>query len=94
MILALDKSLVQKLPVFGHNEGKVDSKYIKEVKSTQLCLGRKAIIDENYIREMVIALRGFSSIVTKLVIENVYKVSCTISQLNSNVQSFNDRYDK
>lgn len=86
--------IIARRNIYAHNSGKVDSKYLREVKNSTLILGRKAIIDEAYIREAIIVLRGFSSLVTKLVIENVYKVPCTISQLNTNVNSFNMYYDK
>jgi hypothetical protein len=58
--------------VFIHNNGKVDSKYIREVENAQYNKGQKPKIDKAYIKHTIIVLRGMAALSTKLVSKNIY----------------------
>jgi type I site-specific restriction endonuclease len=61
------------IATFIHNDGKVDSKYIREVENPQYSKGQKPKIDKDYIKHTVIVLRGLAALSTKLVLQNTYK---------------------
>jgi hypothetical protein len=56
-----------------HNQGRVDRKYIREVKNNSLILGQIITLDANYLRESIDLLRNISAQATKCIIENIYK---------------------
>lgn len=58
--------------IIAHNNGKVDSKYIREVDST-VALGRKVVIDREFLKETIYLLSMLATQLTRLVIENIYK---------------------
>jgi hypothetical protein len=58
--------------IFIHSNGKVDSKYLREVDNPQYGKGQKPILDKNYIRHSIIVLRGLSAVSTTLVLQNIY----------------------
>lgn len=58
--------------VFIHNNGKVDSKYIREVDDSQYTKGQKPKIDKAYLKHSIIVLRGLAALSTKLVFQNIY----------------------
>jgi len=58
--------IIARRNIYIHNEGRVDSKYLREVKKPLFDFDKKALLDENYIREAIIILRGFAVTVTNL----------------------------
>ncbi len=90
----LDKyaEIIARRNIYAHNNGKVDRKYLREVKDTDLDLGRVAIIDQEYIRECVIVLRGMSVVTTKLVIENTYQAENTNKTIEKKFKTFEKLY--
>jgi hypothetical protein len=55
-----------------HNDGRVDRKYLREVPGTPLKLGQKATVDQEYLRQALLTLRGLSATAGVLVCERVY----------------------
>lgn len=55
-----------------HNDGRVDRKYLREVPSGTLKLGQKAIVDQEYLRQALLTVRGLSAAAGVLVCEKVY----------------------
>jgi hypothetical protein len=55
------REITARLNLFAHNNGKVDSKYLREVENSQFRVGRKAMIDREYLRHVIITLRGLSA---------------------------------
>lgn len=60
--------------IFIHNNGMVDSKYLREVESTTLKKGQTPKINKAYINHAIVVLRGLSALSTKLVLQNIYKI--------------------
>ena len=46
--------------VIVHNEGRIDRKYVFEVKNTSLSLGQKVGIDEQYLRRSLLVIKDLS----------------------------------
>jgi len=80
--------IIARRNIYTHNQGKVDRKYKREVKDTSLRLGQIALIDRDYIKETIILLRGFSVIVTKLVLENTYGVENSNNGIRRKFETF------
>lgn len=60
--------------IYIHNNGKVDSKYLHEVKNSQYKKGQIAKIDKEYIKLTLNTLNGLGSIITVCVFKNIYKI--------------------
>ena len=85
--------IIARRNAYVHNDGRVDSKYLREVENPQYLLGKIAILDEHYVRENIYILRGFAATVTKLIIENDYKVKNTNGSIEQNSYAFNKKYN-
>lgn len=85
--------IIARRNVFVHNDGRVDSKYLREVDTPQYSLGKIASLNEHYVRENIYILRGFAATVTKLIIENVYRVKNTNGFIEQNSYAFNKKYN-
>jgi len=55
-----------------HNDGRVDRKYLREVPATTLKLGQKVIVDQAYLQQALLTLRGLAAAAGILVCERVY----------------------
>jgi hypothetical protein len=55
-----------------HNNGRVDRKYLREVSGSTLKLRETAAVDESYLREALLTLRGLCATAGVLVCERVY----------------------
>lgn len=75
--IILYKEIIARRNIFAHNSGKVDNKYLREVDNPQFTINKKAIIDIDYITQTIRILTGLSAVVTKLVIEGIYKENNT-----------------
>ncbi|MFP9098467.1 hypothetical protein ACLI09_05375 [Flavobacterium sp. RHBU_24] len=64
--------IVARRNIIIHNDNKVDSKYIREVKNCALTIGQQPLSDKEYVKKTVIILRSLAAISTKLVINNIY----------------------
>ena len=71
--LNLYSEILARRNLYAHNNGIVDRKYLREVKSSPLKRGQKAIVDIEYITMVTKICIGLSVLTTKLVIENIYK---------------------
>ena len=60
--------------IYIHNNGKVDSKYLHEVKNSQYKKGQIAKIDKEYLKLTINTLKGLGSIITVCVFKNIYKI--------------------
>jgi hypothetical protein len=63
--------------LFAHNEGRVDRKYLREVKDPALGLGQRAPLDTVYLKHTINILRGLSAKAASLVLTNIYKKPVT-----------------
>lgn len=79
--------------IFIHNDGKVDSKYIREVKNPQYSKDQKPKIDKAYIKHTVIVLRGLAALSTKLVFQNIYNQNVSEKRVTSMAKTL-DEYVK
>ena len=61
------KEITARRNLYAHNNGKVDSKYIREVENPSFELGKKAVIDKQYLRHVIITLRGLASVAAGLI---------------------------
>jgi hypothetical protein len=55
-----------------HNDGRVDRKYLREVPSSTLTFKQRVPIDEPYLRDALLTLRGLCATAGVLVCERVY----------------------
>lgn len=60
---------------FTHNGGKVDRKYLREVKSSTFKIGDRPRVDKTYLKQSIQVLHGLSSVATKQALEANYAVS-------------------
>lgn len=65
-----------------HNGGKVDRKYLREVKSTTAKLNSILKIDQQYLRDSINILTQIATIFTNAVLKNIYKTASTNRALN------------
>lgn len=70
-----------------HNSGRVDNKFIKENPKTSLSEGQKIIISEDYLKGTIGLLIGIAAVVSKCVIEKIYKESIQ-GKIGSSVSTF------
>ncbi len=70
-----------------HKSGRVDSKFIKENPKTSLSEGQKIVISEDYLKGTIGLLIGIAAIVSKCVVENIYKEK-TQGKIGSSVITF------
>jgi hypothetical protein len=72
--LALDKfeEVIARRNVYMHNHGKVDRKYIREVKGTTFKLGERPIITKDYLKDSIKLLLGLCAVTTELALKNNY----------------------
>jgi hypothetical protein len=59
--------------VIAHNDGRVDRKYLREVKGTSLRAGQRIELGREYIRSSIGLLEGLSAAATGLVLRGIYK---------------------
>ncbi|AWM17222.1 hypothetical protein DKG76_10815 [Bacillus inaquosorum] len=57
--------------LFVHNNGIIDSKYIKEASNSNYNIGEKIPLTENYLRGVIALLEGLSAEATSIIIENI-----------------------
>ena len=84
--------IIARRNIYTHNDGKVDRKYKREIKNSIIPLGRIAPIDTEYLKQTIIILRGFSVIVTKLVLENTYRTSNTNKLIKNKFETFEKKF--
>lgn len=72
--LELYSEIIARRNIIVHNNGKVDRKYLREVKETTYKLNEKVKISPEYIKDSIKVLVGMSTIATDLVLTKVYKV--------------------
>lgn len=59
--------------IIVHNSGRVDRKYLREVKSTSYKIGNKIIIEKEYLKRALCILEGLAAAATSEVIKKIYK---------------------
>lgn len=80
--------------VFIHNNGKVDSKYLREVENPQFNKGQKPELEKEYIKHSIIILRGLAAISTKLILENIYNQDVSHKRITSMSKTLEDYLNK
>jgi hypothetical protein len=65
--------IIARRNILAHNGGRVDSKYLREVKDAEFTFGQKVSVDKEYLRHSIIVLRGLAAIASLKIIQNVYK---------------------
>lgn len=92
--LALEeyKEVIARRNVLTHNNGKVDRKYIREVKNPTFSLGDKVTISKTYLRDSIFLLHGLSTIVIEQVIKNNYAAPKMKEQYNNYIRIFDKKY--
>ena len=84
------QEIIARRNIITHNNGKVDRKYLREVKNSSFKLGEKIKIDKEYLKHSIKILHGLASIVTKQVIETNY----SSVGLNQKLVKYVDRFEK
>ncbi len=92
-ILEEYKEITARRNVIVHNNGRVDRKYIREIKNTQFKLGNKIQLDKKYLKRTLSILDGLAAISSKLVVRNIYGGQAQ-SKLLSSVNSFENGIGK
>jgi hypothetical protein len=92
--LSLLLEIIARRNIFVHYNGRVDRKYLREIKNSPYKLDEIPPLDSNYIRELIFILRGFSALATKAVIENTYGIPCTDKRINDCCTTFNKFFKK
>lgn len=81
--------IIARRNIIIHNQGRVDSKYIREVSNCTLNAGDRPIIDKEYLRNSIKILRTLSLIATNLALENSYG-----AKVKRKFQDYIDKFDK
>ncbi|HEV3073218.1 MAG TPA: hypothetical protein VHB47_02270 [Thermoanaerobaculia bacterium] len=71
-----------------HNDGRVDRKYLREVPGSTLALKQRVPIDEVYLRDALLTLRGLSATAGILVCERVYSSPVPSGKMLARSRSF------
>ncbi|MGI4831866.1 MAG: hypothetical protein ACRYFK_00205 [Janthinobacterium lividum] len=64
--------IIARRNIFIHNNGKVDRKYLCEVKNPAFELGNKAVISYKYLKETIMILKALSLLVTDIAVRKNY----------------------
>lgn len=90
--LAIEKyqEIIARRNIITHNNGKVDRKYLREVKNPIYKLGEKIKIDKAYLRESIQVLHGLATVATKQALEANYPTAA----INQKVIKYFDRFEK
>lgn len=90
--LAIEKyqEIIARRNIITHNNGKIDRKYLREVKNSTYSLGEKPKIDKVYLRESIQILIGLASIATKQAITTNYPTA----SLNKNLVKYVTRFER
>lgn len=86
------KEITARRNLYAHNNGRVDSKYIREVSSPMYSIGKKAIIDKEYLRHSIIILRGLSSVAAGLINKNTFNQPKILGTLSKVYTPFEQHY--
>ena len=73
--------------IIVHNSGRVDRKYLREIKSSHYNLGNKIILDKTYLKRSLCVLEGLAAEATFLIINNIYKETVQ-GKLSLSLQAF------
>ncbi len=71
--LAAYSELTARRNLLAHNGGKVDRKYLREVKGSPFKVGQQIPLSTEYIRTSIALLEGLSAAAASLVLQNIYK---------------------
>jgi hypothetical protein len=71
--LAAFSEVTARRNIIIHNQGRVDRKYLSEVKESPLRLGQAVSIDRDYLLRSFLVLKGLAATSAQLVATNVYK---------------------
>lgn len=82
------QEIVARRNIYVHNNGKVDRKYLREVKNSNYKLGQKPKIDKAYLKQSILILHGLSSVVTKQTIQANYPKAGINASLNKYIKRF------
>lgn len=72
--LKIFKEATARRNIIIHNKARVDRKYVSEVSGTDLRLGQKVQIDEEYLRSCMLALKDIAAAAANQVSTSIYKV--------------------
>lgn len=70
--LTLFSEVIARRNIVIHNDSRVDSKYIKETKRTDIVNGQKMIINSDYLKGTIILLLGLSAELLSVYLKNNY----------------------
>jgi len=92
--LALEeyKEVIARRNVLTHNNGKVDRKYLREVKTPTFSLGDKVTIDKTYLKHSIFLLHGLSTVVVEQVIKNNYGAVKLKEKHDKYIRAFDRKY--
>jgi len=92
--LALEeyKEVIARRNVLTHNNGKVDRKYLREVKNAIFSLDDKVTVSKTYLKDSIFLLHGLSTIVVEQVIKNNYSATKLKDQYDRYIRAFDKKY--
>lgn len=76
--------------IYAHNNGRIDRKYLREVKDSPGTFGHKPVINREYIRTSIIVMRGLSATAGVLVSKNIFKAT----KISGNIEKVNKTFNK
>lgn len=68
--------------IYVHNGGKIDRKYVRETKKTDVKLNSVLKIDSEYLKEAINIMAQIAKLTTVAIITNIYKVETQNTLLN------------
>ncbi len=86
------KEIIARRNVLTHNNGKVDRKYIREVKNSTYLLNDKVSISKTYLKDSIFLLHGLSTIVVEQVIKNNYSATKLKEKYDRYIRAFDKKY--
>lgn len=86
------KTIIAYRNIIMHNNGRIDNKFIREIKGTTYKEGQKIHISSQYIFDSLFLLNGLSLITLNSVLDNRYKLPLITSKYTKRIQIFENEY--
>lgn len=91
---AMDRlaEIIARRNIYAHNNRKVDSKYLREVKNSPYKIGNIPVVDTAYLGEALNLMIGIASMSSCLVLDRIFKASIARGYASWAYKQFQKRY--
>lgn len=86
------KEVIARRNILIHNDGRVDSKYLREITSSHYKINEIPMTDEAYIEKAIFLLHGLCTIVVQQTLKEVYQMNSLSKKYSKLVSFFEKEY--